>query len=87
MTNKLKVILILITVGPHQLNSCQNFNLHKEINNKQTNSIALSADGCRVLMVIDNPHDQALFQEDLNNLWTWIKLNRLWILILRNGIV
>ena len=27
--------------GPHQLNSCQNFNLHEQISNKQTNKHTL----------------------------------------------
>ena len=41
------------------------------------NTIALYADDCKTSRAIDNSHDHALFQEDLNNLWTWSKLNRM----------
>ena len=42
------------------------------------NTIALCADDCKTSRVIDNSHDHGtLFQEDLNNLWNWSKLNRM----------
>ena len=42
-----------------------------------SNTIALYADDCKTSRVIDNSQDHSLFQEELNNLWSWSKLNRM----------
>ena len=41
------------------------------------NIIALYADDCKTSMVIANFQDHALFQDDLNNLWSWSNLSRM----------